>query len=401
MEIADKVVTDLLDHLEPDDRFGLVTFSDYAVLVDPLTSVGDKRLERLKGHILDIQATSSTNMEAGMELATRLLTRYLEVNQSEYENRIIFLTDAQPNTGQTGKGSLAGILNENSDNKIYTTFIGIGVDFNTELVDFISKTKGANYYSVHSAGEFRERLDDEFNYMVTPLVFDLQLKLDAPGYKIEKVYGSPEADEATGRIMYVNTLFPSKAEEGKVKGGVVLIKLSKLSTQGIFKLNVSYKDREDRPDSDETILNLDEAAQNNEVEFFQDSGIRKAVLLTRYADLLKDWIMDERKGIDSGQTIMPVVTFESGIVVPAILGEWERQSVPLVVSDPYKKLFGIFGTYFQGEMKSIGDGTLQQELTVLDKLSKHDGTDQNGDGHSSPESRNRDGGFWGWLSGQR
>ena len=54
----------------------------------------------------------------------------------------------------------------NAENHIYTTFIGIGVDFNTELVEGITKIRGANYYSVHSAEQFRERMDEEFEYMV-------------------------------------------------------------------------------------------------------------------------------------------------------------------------------------------------------------------------------------------
>ena len=197
MQIADESVVALLDHLKPEDRFGLVIFSDDAFLVDPLTSVGDKDLERLKSRILKIKETDGTNMEAGMEEGTALFDRFLQADKSEYENRIIFLTDAMPNMGETGDLGLFRMLEDNADQGIYTTFIGIGVDFNTELVESITKIKGANYYSVHSAGEFKKRMDDEFDFMVTPLVFDLRLKLDAPGYEIEKVYGSPEADQAT------------------------------------------------------------------------------------------------------------------------------------------------------------------------------------------------------------
>lgn len=43
---------------------------------------------------------------------------------------------------------------------------GVGLDFNTELVEGISKVRGANYFSVHSPGEFRRRLTDEFDYAV-------------------------------------------------------------------------------------------------------------------------------------------------------------------------------------------------------------------------------------------
>ena len=394
IEIADESVVALLDNLKADDRFGLVIFSDSAFVVDPLTSVGDKDLKTLKKYILRIKEASSTNMEAGMAKATRLFDRYLEADPSEYENRIIFLTDAMPNLGETGQDDLSHILKDNAARKIYTTFIGIGVDFNTELINSITKIQGANYYSVHSANEFKERMDTEFDYMVTPLVFDLRLDLDSRGYKIEKVYGSPEADEATGEIMKVNTLFPSKAESGQVKGGVILVKLKKLSPDNSLALKVSYRDRNGVADGDEADVDL----QEKEPDFYQNTGIQKAVLLSRYADLLKDWTIDERKALMSGEKVVlvPVVTLESGIVVPVMLGEWERQSVPLQVSGPYRKLFGVFDSYFAEEKKVIGDDTLQQEAILLDKLGKYEGSD-----HKDSGNKNDAGGFWDWLSSRR
>lgn len=369
MEIADQSVVALLNHLNEDDRFSLVVFSDDAFLVDPLTPLSDKDPERLKEQILGIKEYGGTYMEAGMKKGTTLFDRYLEANKSEYENRIIFLTDAMPNIGETGESELLRMLEDNAAKGVYTTFIGIGVDFNTELVEKITKIKGANYYSVHSAGEFKERMDDEFDFMVTPLVFDLVLDLDAPGYEIEKVYGSPEADQATGEIMKVNTLFPSKAEEGQVKGGMVLIKLKKLSPEGMMKLKVSYKDRNGIEDSDEALVEVPDV----EPDYYQNDGIRKAILLSRYADLLKDWTIDERKAAQSGQRVVPVVTFDSGIVIPIELGEWERQSLPLQVAEPYRKLFGVFGRYFEEESLAAGDDNLQQEQVVLEKLSSYRG----------------------------
>jgi Ca-activated chloride channel family protein len=387
MEIADESVVALLDHLKEDDRFGMVIFSDSAYVVDPMTYVGDKDKASLKNHILGIEEYGSTNMEAGMKKASRLLNRYQDADPSEYENRIIFLTDAMPNLGETEEEDLSSYLEDNAARGIYTTFIGVGVDFNTELVNNITKIPGANYYSVHSAEEFKKRMDEEFDYMVTPLVFDLRLDLDADGYEIEKVYGSPEADEATGQLMKVNTLFPSKAEEGQVKGGIVLVKLKRLSQDGSLALKVSYKDRSGASDSDSAQVDM----QEKEPDFYQNTGIRKAVLLSRYADLIKDWTLDERKALVRGERVVlvPVVTMEQGIVVPVILSEWERQSVPLQVSKPYRKLFGVFGTYFQKERKAIGDDTMQQEELILDKLSNYEGSEQ-----TDASDQNDEGGIW-------
>ncbi len=108
-----------------------------------------------------------------------------------------------------------------------------------------------------------------------------------------------------------------------------------------------------------------------EGDFYDNDGIRKAILLSRYADLLKNWIADEREALEMDGPVEPSVTEEVGILVPRPieLGRWERTSSPLTVSQPYRNLFELFGNYFEVEREEIGDVDLQQEEAVLDKLS--------------------------------
>jgi Ca-activated chloride channel family protein len=364
MNIANQAVVDLLPQLNGDDRFGLVIFSDDAFLIEPLTSMADKDLTKLTKRIMNIKAGHGTNMEAGMQRATQLFQRGQRTYPSQYENRIIFLTDAMPNLGEVTKGGLLKILDENAAQGIFTTFVGIGVDFNTELVDHILKIRGANYYTVHSSNEFRKRMNDEFDFMVTPLVFNMQLMLSASGYKIEKVYGSPDAEEATGEILKVSTLFPSQKEAEEIKGGVILIKLKKLHSEGSLKLRVNYIDRNGVEESDETSV----VPHETESDFYQNAGIRKAILLSRYADLLKNWIADERAALQRGQKKLS--TPKRGVVLPVKPKEWERHSMPLHVTGHYRELFKKFSAYFQEEMKAIGDDNLHREQLVLEKLVK-------------------------------
>ncbi|MBI5066344.1 VWA domain-containing protein [Candidatus Woesearchaeota archaeon] len=365
MEVATKSLTALLDHLKPDDRLGIVLFDNQAYLAKSLSLIEQTDLQKLKNHILEVMPQGGTYMEAGMEMGTELFEKELGSDQSEYENRIIFMTDAMPNIGETSETGLFGIMKKNADNKIYSTFIGIGVDLNTELIETMTKIRGANYYSVHSAKEFKNRLDDEFEFMVTPLVFNLNLNLDAKGYKIEKVYGSPEANEATGEIMKVNTLFPSKTEEGQTRGGLVLLKLKKNSPDTSLKLKVTYEDRLGKEESEEAVIDF----PDKQPDYFENTGIQKGILLSRYADLMKNWINDERTAV-----LKPSVDEKVGIIVPfeenVELGRWERQSVQLHVSDKHKELFNKFNNYFEKEMKELGDDSLSKELELLDILRK-------------------------------
>jgi Ca-activated chloride channel family protein len=368
MQVASEAIVALTKHLNDDDRFGMVLFDDQAYLAKPLNPVGETDMEAIRNHIMELSPQGGTYMEAGMEKGTELFEEVLSADKSEYENRIIFLTDAMPNIGVTSEEGLLGMTRGNSEDGIYSTFIGIGVDFNTELTEAITKIRGANYYSVHSSSQFSERMDEGFEYMVTPLVFDLELKLEAEGYDIEKVYGSPEADEATGEIMKVNTLFPSRTEGGETKGGIVLLKLEKTSDEASLRLVASYEDREGAEDSDEKTVDWEQKT----ADYYANTGIRKGILLSRYADLMRNWMADEHAAHEDN-TEAETRMGELGIIIPPEfeLGKWERQSVPLQVSEEYESLFQTFSGYFESEMNAIGDDTLQQEQDILEKLSDY------------------------------
>lgn len=372
MQVAAESAVALLDHLNPDDSFGMVLFDQSSYLAKPLRKIGDTDMEAIKRHILELQPQGSTNMSAGMKKATDQFNDYLGSDSDEFENRIIFLTDAQPNTGDISETGMLGIAKSDADKKIYTTFIGIGVDFNTELIEQITKVRGANYYSVHSPSEFKKRMDDGFDFMVTPLVFNLQLTIDAPGFKIQEVYGSPEANEATGEIMKVNTLFPSEKTEGETRGGLVLLHMKRISDNNAINLTASYEDRNGRQDSNFIALEFEKRP-----EFYDNTGIHKGIVLARYANLLKNWLLTEREIIDKQKLSEPIVPpveiyYIEGIPIidpEFVLGRWERQSVKLHVSDEYKELLAVFIPYFEKETTTIGDESLNRETDILLLLS--------------------------------
>ena len=368
MTSAEEAVTAILDQLTPDDRFAVVLFNSTASLAKPMGLVSKINMNDIKNHILDITAGGSTNLDDGLDMATGQFRNLYEINNYEYENRIIVLTDAQPNTGDTSLSNYMSVITNNANNRIYSTFIGIGVDFNSQLIDEITKVKGANYYSVHSPREFRNRVAEEFEFMVTPLIFNLKLNFESDGWRIEKVFGSPEANEATGELMKINTLFPSKSEGGENKGGIVLLKLQKTSSQPDEKvyLKVTYEDRNGVKDSSVATI----ALESTQPEYFDNSGIRKGILLARYASLLKNWMIDERQHVQYGSSWNPMIGDDTGIVMTADnISQWERQSLPLMVSGPYSQIFRNFSRYFANEMYAINDSTLNQELSILNILS--------------------------------
>jgi len=372
MQIANRAIVAMMEHLKPYDHLGIVLFDDQAYRAKALRELSKTNIKAIKKHILEIEDRGGTNWSAGYRKGLELFSK-VDLENRAYENRIIFITDAMPNRGELSKKGLFGMAKNASIEGIYTTFIGVGVDFNNDLVEHVSKTRGANYYSIHSDKEFKKRLSTEFDYMVTPLVFDLKLSLKSRGYKIIDVYGSPNADKSSGTLMHIDTLFPSKASDEKVKGGVVLLKLEKTGSNNNIELEVSYENREGK--SFENRQNITFEAK----EGVDNSGISKAILISNYVSLMKNWMLDARAGCNDKVEYLahkPEFVYRRCISSPEhfpyyrYTSQWERKLCKLKVSDGYHKLLSLFKKHYIKQMEILQDNSLKEELEVLEYLIK-------------------------------
>ena len=366
MEIANRALVGMIGHLADEDRLGVVLFDNQSYNAKPLRLIRETNIEATKKHILELKSRGGTNWSAGYRDGIALFKTLKEglKDANIYENRIIFITDAMPNLGELSEDGLFALVKGASKEGIYTTFIGVGVDFNNDLIEAVSKTKGANYFAVHSSKEFLQRMDEEFDYMVTPLVFDLQLKLLSEGNEIEAVYGSPDANRATGEIMYVNTLFPSPTKEGKTKGGVILLKVKDAKD---MHLQVSYKDRAGKSY---------ESTQKVSFKNSSDQSIKKAILLSNYATLMQNFTIDMRQSChDKVNRDIPIFELQRKCMIyppdrPVynLVKTWERKSCPLKISEGYKKLLPLFLRDFKTKSAEFGDESFEKEIKALETI---------------------------------
>ena len=368
MKVAEKCVNHLIDKLNPDDRIGIVLFDNQAYLGCKIVEIGDTDTDALKSHILEVEPQGSTNFSSGYEMGTELFTT--EILDEDYQNRIIVITDAMPNLGVTSTDGLVQKIKANSNKKIYTSFIGVGVDFNTEYTEGVSDVRGFNYYSVHNGEEFKKILADEFDYMVTPLVYDLDLTLKSNNYAIENVYGSDSVNKLTGNIMHVNTLFPSSSNEnGEVKGGIIVLKLKKLhkADGGDIELNVSYKDTSEMSHHNNKKVSF----KDSKDDYYDNLGIRKAIVLARYVGTMKNWVTYERtknEEFEASKRYNLTDYSYDDEYVKNVLGADERTSVKLSVSDDYKATFKRLKSYIEQENKELDDKDLNNEIELINLL---------------------------------
>lgn len=368
MKIAEECVNNLIDKLRPEDRLGIVLFDDDAYLGKELSKINETNIDSLKSHILEVEPRGETNFSEGYTKGTSLFSNYLSDNS--YQNRIVVITDAMPNMGDVSENGLSKKINDNADKKIYTSMIGVGVDFNTKLTEKLSDVKGANYYSVHNAEEFNEILAEKFDYMITPLIYDLDLNFKSEDFKIENVYGSDSVNKSTGNIMHINTLFPSaRNSSGDVKGGIVVLKLKRVkeAENPDISLNISYKDNEETEHSNSQKVEF----KMNTADYYDNTGIRKAIVLARYTNVMKDWILFERSqkvefAINEKNEVPEPIYDED--YIKNVLGIHERQSQKLTVCESYKNIFKELKTYIQSEKNILNDENLNKEVEIIEKL---------------------------------
>ena len=388
MQIAREAVQDLTRQLRDDDRFGMVVFDQQGYVAKPLHLVGETDMDRIRGHIGKLEPRGGTNFEAGYKKGTELFAALNNSISMEYENRIVFITDAMPNTGQLAEDGLFGMTERNARRGLHSTFVGVGVDFNATLIEAITKVRGANYYTVNSSKSFKKLLADDFDYMVTPIIFNLSLKLDGDGVAIDQVFGSPEADLATGELMRVNTLFLSRVNEEGVKGGLIVLKLRNDPRGHKINIQASYEKRDGSREDNIQQVQWQRSDVKSSGAVYPNIGIRKGILLARYANLLGNWAREERslatvrsrqsdpgsaKELSAQGAYCALSDMRKrGIctlpVSPVALSQWEQTSLALRVEPRSKAAFNTFLKHLEEEAQAMGDRSLVKEKQLIEKI---------------------------------
>jgi Ca-activated chloride channel family protein len=210
-------------------------------------------------------------------------------------------------------------------------------------------------------------MDEGFQYMVKPLAYDRSLRVEGSD-AVERVYGTPGGDGATpgtGELLNVSTLFPSRSEGDSGEGSVILLELDDAARESVT-LTASYE----TPAGEQRSVTREVDFENRSAPYYESTGVRKAVALTRYANLMQNWAAFERAVSAGEDGTVP----GEGIERQADLGRWEQQSVPLNVSGPYGDRIERFERYFWAEKRVLGADRLSRDLEVLTTLTGNEST---------------------------
>ena len=207
----------LLPKLTVRDRVMLVQFDDRAETVMSLRPMDQNGREDLSDGIDRLETRGGTNIEDGIERAYRALDP-LSAEEGR-SKRVMLFTDAMPNIGETGEDGFLAITSKYADQEIGLSAFGVGLDFGQELVYHISRLRGGNFFYLQNEERIREIFVEEFELLVTPIVYDLDIAIPNPqGTTLKAIYGLPDQDSGASEVtLEIPTVFLSNN-----RGAIVL-----------------------------------------------------------------------------------------------------------------------------------------------------------------------------------
>jgi Ca-activated chloride channel family protein len=188
IEKARQAAMGLVDQLAPGDFFLLIAYSDQAEVLVLAQELEDK--EAVKSRISHIRPGGSTALYAGVDLGATQIQRHLS---SRRINRVILLSDGLANVGPSSTQDLRQLGHALSERGISVTTIGVGDDYNEDLMAGLAEARDANYYYVTDTERLPEIFAKELGGLVTVAAREVKIEIICPkGVKPIGLIGRPE-----------------------------------------------------------------------------------------------------------------------------------------------------------------------------------------------------------------
>lgn len=164
----------LVQNLTALDILSIVLYNDQVQTLIPAEPVQHK--DNIIQRIDNIKASGTTNLSGGWLEGCNLVQR----NQhTDYLNRVILMTDGLANRGVVDFDRLVGIGRQKFESGISTTTMGLGSDFNEDLLIAIANASGGAFYFIESPEVapmiFQEELRGLLNVIGQNLTITLEL----------------------------------------------------------------------------------------------------------------------------------------------------------------------------------------------------------------------------------
>lgn len=148
LAFAKQAAAHLVQQLKAHDRISLTVFDDEVQTLIP--SVLADNPQGVQAAITQIHAGGSTDLHGGWLRGAEQVQQFLDPQRL---NRVILLSDGQANVGETNPDAIASRVHKLHGKGLSTSAMGIGDDYNEELLEAMVRSGDGNYYFIQDPEE--------------------------------------------------------------------------------------------------------------------------------------------------------------------------------------------------------------------------------------------------------
>ncbi|WP_405768391.1 von Willebrand factor type A domain-containing protein [Streptomyces sp. NBC_01538] len=158
LDLAKDSLGVMTDRLRDDDSVAIVTFSDEAEAVLPMTRLDGHR-DRVHHAIDALEPTDSTNLGAGVRTGYATAVKGLREGAT---NRVVLISDALANTGDTEADSILDRISDARREHGITLFgVGVGSDYGDALMESLADKGDGNTTYVSNETDARKVFSEQ------------------------------------------------------------------------------------------------------------------------------------------------------------------------------------------------------------------------------------------------
>jgi len=206
---AKKALHALIDQLTSNDILSIVIYDDVVDILSEAKHVRNK--SALKRLIERIEPRGSTNLGGGMIEGFRQVERHFD---SEYVNRVVLLSDGLANQGITDPVELNRIARRYRSRSISLTTMGVGLEYNENLMMGLAESGGGNYYFIESPYSLASIVQKEFNALSCVVMQNASIELTlGRGVRVVDVIGCEHSPANGTYVIPVGDVYANDRRE--------------------------------------------------------------------------------------------------------------------------------------------------------------------------------------------
>ena len=175
----------LIDHLSPQDYFSIVAYGTRVHIISESGPVLSRAV--LKHQLQEIETGGMTNLSGG------LFEAYTQVKKHPIKNginSILLLSDGMANRGIIHMEELAPYIEQYRDEGIRVSSLGLGNDFNDELMMQLAELSNGNYYYIKNPEDIPGIFSRELTQLINIAARNIQVKVTlADNVRLANTFG--------------------------------------------------------------------------------------------------------------------------------------------------------------------------------------------------------------------